>query len=196
MCRCRIPQRITNSSSVRKKSPTSACRPSTSSTRRTTQRSRLAYRRPTTGVVGAVDVHVAAGAGGEAVVAAGAVAVAARPGDAAAGARRDCNASIDKQLHAVRRLPVAIPHDENMRALSRRVKCFSKRRPPNGRPSQCLAVPVPRTVTIGLIDTALHSPTRPAAVPSATVRRHHNSSNNAGGNSDRQRQHGRPGASK
>jgi hypothetical protein len=29
------------------------------------------------------------------VVAAGAAAVAARPGDAAAGARRDCNASID-----------------------------------------------------------------------------------------------------
>ena len=47
----------------------------------------------------------------------------------------------------------------------RRVKCFSKRRPPNGRPSQCLSVPVPRTVTTGLIDTALHSPTRPAAVP-------------------------------
>ena len=50
------------------------------------------------------------------MVAAGAAAVAARPGDAAAGARHDCNASIDKQLHAVRRLPVAIPHDENMRA--------------------------------------------------------------------------------
>ena len=95
MCRCRTPQRITNSSPVRKKSPTSACRPSTSSTRRTTQRSRLAYRRPTTGVVGAVDVHVAAGAGGEAVVAAGAAAVVACPGDAAACARRDCNASID-----------------------------------------------------------------------------------------------------
>ena len=42
MCRCRTPQRITNSSSVRKRFPTSACRPSMSSTRRTTQRSRLA----------------------------------------------------------------------------------------------------------------------------------------------------------
>jgi hypothetical protein len=38
---------------------------------------------------------VAAGAGGEAVVAAGAAAVAACPGDAAASARRDCNASIN-----------------------------------------------------------------------------------------------------
>jgi hypothetical protein len=49
---------------------------------------------------------VAAGAGGEAVVAvvavvaAGATAVAACPGEAAACARRDCNSSIDKQLHA------------------------------------------------------------------------------------------------
>src|SRR5271166_688414 len=42
MCQCRIPQCITNSSSVRKKYPTSACRASMSSTRRTTQRSRLA----------------------------------------------------------------------------------------------------------------------------------------------------------
>ena len=38
---------------------------------------------------------MAAGAGGEAVVAAGAAAVAACPGDAAASARRDFNASID-----------------------------------------------------------------------------------------------------
>jgi hypothetical protein len=64
-----------------------------------------------------VDAHV-----GEAVAAAGAAAVAAHLGDAAAGARRDCNASIDKQLHAVRRLPVAIPHDENMRAFPRQSK--------------------------------------------------------------------------
>jgi hypothetical protein len=42
-------------------------------------------------------VHVAAGAGGEAVVAAGAAAVVACPGDAAACARRDCNASIDSR---------------------------------------------------------------------------------------------------
>ena len=65
---------------------------------------------------------MAAGAGGEAVVDAGGAAVAAPAGDAAAGARRDCNASIDKQLHAVRRLPVAIPHDENMRAFPRQSK--------------------------------------------------------------------------
>ena len=42
---------------------------------------------------------MAAGAGGEVVVAAGAAAVAARPGDVAAGARRYCSASLEIRFH-------------------------------------------------------------------------------------------------
>ena len=93
MCRCRTLQRITNSSSVRKKFPTSVCRHSTSSTRKTLQHLWLDSKK-LPGVAGA-DVAAAdaasalADAVGEAAGAAGAVVAAAIAGDVAAGSRRD-----------------------------------------------------------------------------------------------------------
>ena len=109
MCRCRTPQRITNSSSVRKKFPTSVCRRSTSSTRKTLRHLWLDLNK-LLGAAGAADVaaadaasgladvastsSTAADAAGEAagavvgVEAVGAVAAAAA-GDVAAGGRRD-----------------------------------------------------------------------------------------------------------
>src|SRR5262249_15618488 len=91
MCGCRTPQPITNTSSVRKKFPTLACRPSTSLTRRTTQC--LGSAKKSLGVAGAAAVaadSTAAGAVGEA---AGAVAAAVAVAGVAAGDRRDCGAS-------------------------------------------------------------------------------------------------------
>jgi hypothetical protein len=96
MCRCRTPQRITNSSSVRKKFPTSVCRRSTSSTRKTLRHLWLDLNK----LLGAADADVAAAdaasaladAAGEAAGAVAAVVVAvaaAAAGDVAAGRRRD-----------------------------------------------------------------------------------------------------------
>src|SRR5215471_11995422 len=93
MCRCRTLQRITNSSSVRKKFPTSVCRHSTSSTRKTLQHLWLVLRK----LPGAADADVAAAdvasaladAVGEAVVVVVAVVDVAIAGDVAAGSRRD-----------------------------------------------------------------------------------------------------------
>jgi hypothetical protein len=92
MCRCRTPQPITSSSLVRKKFPTSVCRHSTSSTRKTLQNLWLDLKK-SLGAAGA-DVAAAdaasavADAVGEAVVAV-AVVAAAIAGDVAAGSRRD-----------------------------------------------------------------------------------------------------------
>jgi hypothetical protein len=55
MCRRRTPQRITNSSSVRKKSLTLVCQPSTSSTRKTLQHLWLDLNK-LLGAAGAADV--------------------------------------------------------------------------------------------------------------------------------------------
>src|ERR1700751_320520 len=93
MCRCRTPQRITNSSSVRKKFPTSVCRRSTSSTRKTLRHLWLDLNK----LLGAADADVAAADGASALAhaageAAGAVVVAvaaAAAGDVAPGRRRD-----------------------------------------------------------------------------------------------------------
>ena len=54
MCRCRTQQRITNSSSVRKKFPMSVCRRSTSSTRKTPLHLLLDLKK----LLGAADVDV------------------------------------------------------------------------------------------------------------------------------------------
>ena len=93
MCRCRTLQCITNSSSVRKKFPTSVCRHSTSSTGKTLQHLWLDLNKllGAAGVdVGAADAASAlADAVGEAAGAAGAVVAAAIAGDVAAGSRRD-----------------------------------------------------------------------------------------------------------
>src|SRR5215831_218498 len=99
MCRCRTLHRITNSSSVRKKFPTSVCRHSTCSTRKTLQHLWLDLNKllGAAGVdVGAADAASAlADAVGEAAVAAVAVeavvavVAAAVAGDVAAGSRRD-----------------------------------------------------------------------------------------------------------
>ena len=93
MCRCRTLQRITNSSSVRTKFPTSVCRHSTSSTGKTLQHLWLDLNKllGAAGVdVGAADAASAlADAVGEAAGAAGAVVAAAIAGDVAAGSRRD-----------------------------------------------------------------------------------------------------------
>jgi hypothetical protein len=68
---------------------------------------------------------VAAGAGGEVVVAAGAAAVAARPGDVAAGARRYCSASLDIRCHGqVSHFPAAL----GRRAASRMLYCPRRKR--------------------------------------------------------------------
>ena len=92
MCRCRTPQRITNSSSVRKKFPTSVCRRSTSSTRKPLRHLWLDLNK----LLGAADADVAAAgavaadaAGGGAVAAVVVVVAAAAAGDVAAGRRRD-----------------------------------------------------------------------------------------------------------
>jgi len=80
-----------NSSSVRKKFLTSACRRFTPSTRKTLLRLGLAKKLPGAAGAGVVAAGAAAaGAVGEAVVDAGAAAVVALAGDVAAGARRHC----------------------------------------------------------------------------------------------------------
>ena len=91
MCRCRTLQRITDSSSVRKKFPTSVCRHSTSSTGKTLQHLWLDLNK-LHGAAGADVVAVdavAADAAGEAAGAAAAAEAAAIAGDVAAGSRRD-----------------------------------------------------------------------------------------------------------
>ena len=91
MCRCRRLQRITDSSSVRKKFPTSVCRHSTSSTGKTLQHLWLDLNK-LHGAAGADVVAVdavAADAAGEAAGAAAAAEAAAIAGDVAAGSRRD-----------------------------------------------------------------------------------------------------------
>jgi len=103
MYRYRTPQRITNSSSVRKKSPTLVCQPSTSSTRKTLQHLWLDLNK-LLGAAGAADVADVAAADAASVladavlevvvvvlvvVAVVAVVAAAAAGDVAAGSRRD-----------------------------------------------------------------------------------------------------------
>jgi hypothetical protein len=100
MYRYRTPQRITNSSSVRKKFPTSVCQPSTSSTRKTLQHLWLDLNKllGAAGAADVADVAAADAASGLAdavlevvvvVVAVVAVAAAAAAGDVAAVSRRD-----------------------------------------------------------------------------------------------------------
>jgi hypothetical protein len=81
MCNRRIPHRSSKSSSVRRNSRTSACRPSTSSTRRM-RRNRLGSAIKSPGVAGAVAADAGVAAAGAVGVAAAVAAVAA----AAAGA--------------------------------------------------------------------------------------------------------------
>ena len=90
MCRRKTPQRITNSSSVRKKFPTSVWRHSTSSTGKTLQHLWLDLNK----LLGAAGVDVGAAEAASALAdavgeAAGAVVAAAIAGDVAAGSRRD-----------------------------------------------------------------------------------------------------------
>jgi hypothetical protein len=88
MCRCRRSHRVMKSCSARKKSPTSAWRRSTSSTRKTPRRRNRASRSLGVAAVGAAVVAVAeaAAAGAVADAAAGAVAGAASAGPVAAAA--------------------------------------------------------------------------------------------------------------
>jgi hypothetical protein len=97
MYRYRTPQRITNSSSVRKKSPTLVCQPSTSSTRKTLQHLWLDLNK-LLGAAGAADVADVAAADAasgladavlEVVVVVVVVVAAAAAGDVAARSRRD-----------------------------------------------------------------------------------------------------------
>src|SRR6516225_2056152 len=100
-CRCRTLQCITNSSSVRKKFPTSVCRHSTSSTGKTLQHLWLDLNK-LLGAAG-VDVEAAdaasalADAVGEAAGAVVAVVAAAIAGDVAAGSRRvPCSIALER----------------------------------------------------------------------------------------------------
>jgi len=89
MCRCRTPQPITNSSSVRKKFPTSAWRRSMSSTRRTPESCSSANSSLGEAVAAAAAAAAAAAdAPSSGPAAAAAAAAAVGRGDVAASARR------------------------------------------------------------------------------------------------------------
>jgi len=79
MCRRRTPRRIISSSSVKKRFPTSACRPSMCSTRKTPLRPNSARRPPGGVVAGAAAAAAAAVAAGEAAAVAAVAAAAAGP---------------------------------------------------------------------------------------------------------------------
>ena len=87
---------IMKSFSVTRRSRTSACRRSMCSTRKMPHNLSSARKSPTGADADAAAVAaVVAGAVGEVAAVAAAAAAAARLGDVAAGARRDCDASID-----------------------------------------------------------------------------------------------------
>ena len=82
--------RVTNSVSVKRKSPTSAWRPSMSSTRRTRDRFGASFRKPAAAAVEAAEVAEAAAVAEATEAAAAEAAAAVGIGDLAAFARPDC----------------------------------------------------------------------------------------------------------